>query len=111
MNGNDYEVYSEYEIFEISEKGLVFKNGYQIDFSVCAENFKREYPESRGQCVGERDMSTWHFMFYDAPKSIMVKFIPKNRLREFFSKNNTPKRFTSLQNKILEYGYTTYDMS
>lgn len=108
---SDYEAYREDEIAEITSKGISLKNGVFIDFSVCAENFKEANPQSSGKCVGEREISDWSFTFYANPKPIMIKFLPRNKLIEFFSPNNTLKRFHSLQNKVRDYGYTTYDLT
>ena len=98
---SDYEAYTEDEIAEITSKGILLKNGMFIDFSVCAENFKETNHQSSGKCVGERDISFWSFTFYPT----------RNKLIEFFSPNNTLKRFHSLQNKVIYFGYTTYDLT
>lgn len=108
---SDYEAYTEDEIAEITSKGILLKNGMFIDFSVCAENFKETNPQSSGKCVGEREISFLSFTFYATPKAIMIKFLPRNKLIEFFSPNNTLKRFHSLQNKVIYFGYTTYDLT
>ncbi len=108
---SDYEAYTEDEIAEITSKGILLKNGMFIDFSVCAENFKETNHQSSGKCVGEREISFLSFTFYANPKPIMIKFLPRNKLIEFFSPNNTLKRFHSLQNKVIYFGYTTYDLT
>lgn len=107
----DYEAYTEDEIAEITSKGILFKNGVFIDFSVCVENFKETNHKSSGKCVGEREISYLSFTFYANPKPIMIKFLPRNKLIEFFSPNNTLKRFHSLQNKVIYFRYTTYDLT
>ena len=108
---SNYEAYTEDEIAQITSKGISLKNGMFIDFSVCAENFKKANPQSSGKCVGERKITDWSFTFYADPKPIMIKFLPRNKLIEFFSSNDTLKRFHSLQNKITAFGYTTYDLT
>lgn len=108
---SDYEAYMQDEIAEITSKGISLKNGMFIDFSVCAENFKKANPQSSRKCVGEREITDWSFTFYADPKPIMIKFLPRNKLIEFFSPNNTLKRFHSLQNKITAFGYATYDLT
>ncbi len=107
----DYDSFTENEIAEITRKGISLKNGVFIDFSVCAENFKKANPKSSGKCVGEREITDWSFTFYANPKPIMIIFTPRNKLIEFFSVNDTIKRFHSLQRKINDFGYTTYDMT
>lgn len=108
---SDYEAYTEDEIAEITSKGILLKNGMFIDFSACAESFKETNHQSSGKCVGEREISFLSFTFYANPKPIMIKFLPRNKLIEFFSPNNTLKRFHSLQNKVIYFGYTTYDLT
>ena len=108
---SDYEAYTEDEIKEITSKGISLKNGVFIDFSACAKNFKEANPQSSGKCVREREITDWSFTFYTDPKPIMIKFLPRNKLIEFFSPNDTLKRFHSLQNKITAFGYTTYDLT
>lgn len=107
----DYDSFTEDEIVEITRKGISLRNGIFIDFSVCAENFKKANPKSSGKCVGEREITDWSFTFYATPKPIMIKFTPRNKLFEFFSANDTIKRFHSLQRTINDFGYTTYDMT
>ena len=108
---SDYEAYTEGEIAEITSKGILLNNGVFIDFSVCAENFKETNHKSSGKCVGERDIRNLSFTFYANPKPIMIKLLPRNKLIEFFSPNDTLKRFHSLQNKVSDFGYTTCDLT
>ena len=107
----DYDSFTEDAIAEITRKGISLKNGMFIDFSDCAEKFKAVNPQSSGKCVGERDVTDWSFTFYADPKPIMIKFLPRNKLIEFISPNNTQRRFHSLQFKINDSGYVTYDMT
>lgn len=107
----DYEVFSEDEIDEITPKGISLRNGMFIEFSVCAENFKNMNPQSGGKCIGEREITERSFTFYAAPKPIKIKFLPRNKLIEFFSANGMVKRFRSLQRRINEFGYSTYDIT
>ncbi len=108
---SDYEAFTENEISEVTKNGISLRNGMYIDFSVCAENFKKAYPNGSGKCVGEREVADLSFTFYADPKAIMIKFMPRNKLVELFSTNDTLKRFHSLQHKINDFGYTTYDLS
>ena len=108
---SDYEAYTENEIAGIASKGISLRNGMFIDFSVCAKKFKAVNPQSSGKCVGERDITDWSFTFYADPKPIMIKFLPRNKLIEFISPNNTRRRFHSLQFKINDSDYVTYDMT
>ena len=107
----EYEAFTENEISKITKNGIFLKNGVFIDFAVCAENLKKQNPQSGGKCVGEHKITDFSFTFFASPKPIMIKFIQRNKLIEFFSKNNTLHRFHSLQRKINDFGFTTYDIS
>ena len=108
---SDYEAVSEKDIADITQEGIVLKNGIFIDFSVCVENFKKTKPESSEACVGEREITDWSFTFYANPKPVMIQFIPRNKVVEFLLPNNTVKRFHAFQRKINGFGYTTYDIT
>ena len=108
---SDYEAYTENEIADITSKGISLRNGMFIDFSACAEKFKAVNPQSSGKCVGELEVTDLSFTFYADPKPIMIKFLPRNKLIEFISPNDTRRRFHSLQFKINDFGYTTYDLT
>ena len=107
---SDYEAFTENEIFEITAQGISLKNGMYIDFAECTEVWARENSLEESKCVGERDASDYNFTFYTLPKPIMIKFIPKGKLVEFFTNRATYQRFRELQKKIIEFGYRTYDM-
>ena len=107
----DYEAFTENEISEITAQGIALKNGMYIDFAVCAEVWDKANSVKNIRCVGESDAMDYSFTFYALPKPIMIKFIPKGKIAEFFSKHNTYKRFYELQKTINEFGYKTYDMS
>lgn len=81
-----------------------------INFKECAYNFKKIEGGS-GKCVGEREIADLSFTFYTSPKPIMIKFIEKSKLIEWFTKGNTVSRFHKLQKLILKYGYSTRDMT
>lgn len=107
----DYESYSDDNIAEITSKGISLKNDTFIDFSVCAENFKKANPTSSGTCIGEREVTDMSFTFYTNQKPIMIIFEPRNKFFEFLTANGKVKRFHSLQLKINDFGYSTLDMS
>lgn len=107
----DYEAYTENEIAEITDKGIILKNGCRIDFSECADTFKKEHSAEESKCVAERDITDFSFTFYTIPKPTMIKFIEKGKLAELFARKNTRQRFYELQKKIIEFGYKTFDMS
>lgn len=112
---SDYNAFTENEIHEISAQGIAMKNGMYIDFAECAEVWAKvnslEESKCVGECVGERDSIDGSFTFYTLPKPIMIKFVKKGKLTEFFSPQNTRQRFHNLQFKIVEYGYKSFDVT
>ncbi len=107
----DYDVCTEKGILEVSTRGIALRSGMHIDFIECSKVWAEVNSLDKTTCVGERDITDLSFTFYCLPKPIMIKYIPKGRLAELFSKRNTVCRFHDLQNKIYEYGFTTFDMS
>lgn len=108
----DYDAFTENELRDITPKGILLRNNVWIDFAVCAKNYKETHNlEKDTSCIGEIDASDLSFTFYASPKPIMIAFIEKNKVVEFFLNNNAHKRFCDLQKKISEYGYRTFDMS
>ena len=108
---SDYEAFTENEMLEITARGISLKNGMYIGFDECTGVWAKVNLLDESKCVGERDIIDGSFTFYTLPKPIMIKFIKKGRLAEFFSKNNTRQRFHNLQFKIIECGYRTSDMT
>lgn len=112
---SDYDSFTEKEIINVSSKGILLCNDRWINFAECVAlwgkvNTWAKCPPSM-RCVGDRDITDWSFTFYSFPKPVMIKFIPKSKLGELFSKRNTLQRFHDLQLKIIECGYSTFDMS
>ncbi|MGM9642221.1 MAG: hypothetical protein ACI3XI_03315 [Eubacteriales bacterium] len=108
---SDYEAFTENEILEITAQGILLRDGMYIDFAECTEVWAKENSLEESKCVGERDAADYSFTFYSLPKPIMIKFISKGKLAEFFTKRATYRRFRELQKKIIEFGYRTYDMT
>lgn len=108
---SDYISISEKDIVNVSNAGISYQGGF-INFRECAYNFKAEHGGD-GKCVGERDItgSTPCFIFYTAPLTTHIFFIPKGKLAELFSKVPTYQRFHNLQKQLNEHGYTTRDLS
>ena len=99
---SDYEAFTENEIFEITAQGITLKNGMLIDFAECAKVWDKVNSVENIRCVGDRDAADYSFTFYTLPKPIMIKFIPKGKLIEFFTRDATYRRFRALQKKIIE---------
>ncbi len=108
---SDYEAFTENDILEITARGISLKNEMYIDFAECTEVWAKENSLKESKCVGQRDSTDYSFTFYTLPKPIVIKFISKGKLVEFFTKRAAYRRFRELQKKIIEFGYRTYDMS
>ena len=92
------------------------KNGklHSIDFDVCATNFKIEQEYSLGNCIGERKMDEYYFVFYTSgikTKVIFKKIYVFNITHYHILGGSRRSRFHALQKLINETKYTTYDLS
>ncbi|MBR5786897.1 MAG: hypothetical protein IKY41_09410 [Clostridia bacterium] len=88
--------------------------GHYIDFDVCATNFKAEHGISSGNCIGERKMDEYYFVFYTSgikTKIVFKKMYVGNLFRYHRLSGSKATRFLALQNLIKETRYTTYDLS
>ena len=88
--------------------------GHYIDFDVCATNFKAEHGISSGNCIGERKMDEYYFVFYTSgikTKIVFKKMYVGNLFRYHRLNGSKATRFLALQNLIKETRYTTYDLS
>ena len=106
----DYDACTENEIMGITEYGISLKSFRFINFKECAYNFQQTEDGSKN-CVGEKEASDLSYTFYTSPQPIMIKFIEKNKFIELVSKENTISRFNNLQEKIVQSGYTTKEIS
>ena len=88
--------------------------GHSIDFDVCATNYKAEHESSSGNCIGERKMDKYYFVFYTSgikTKIVFKKMHVSNLFRYHLLSGSKATRFLALQNLINETRYTTYDLS
>ena len=92
------------------EKGVL----HSIDFDVCATNFRAEHEASLGNCMGERKMDEYYFLFYTSgikTKIVFKKMYVGNVFHYHRLSGSKAKRFLELQKLISETRYTTYDLS
>lgn len=85
-----------------------------IDFDVCATNFKAEHEASSGNCIGERKMDEFYFIFYSSgikTKIVFKKMHVGNLFRYHLLSGSKANRFRKLQKLISETRYTTYGLS
>ena len=88
--------------------------GHSIDFDVCATNYKAEHESSSGNCIGERKIDEYYFVFYTSgikTKIVFKKMYVGNLFRYHRLNGSKATRFLALQNLINETRYTTYDLS
>lgn len=88
--------------------------GHSIDFDVCATNFKTEHGTSSGNCIGERKIDEYCFVFYTSgikTKIVFKKMRVSNLFRYHLLSGSKANRFLQLQKLIGETRYTTYDLS
>ena len=87
---------------------------HSIDFDVCATNCKAEHESSSGNCIGERKMDKYCFVFYTSgikTKIVFKKMHVSNLFRYHLLSGSKANRFLQLQKLIGETRYTTYDLS
>lgn len=85
-------------------------NKFQMGVSlVCTINFNRKYPNSRGNCIGERNITAEppYIELYSTYAHTKILFNKKG----LFRKNKNMIDFHNLQRHINEFGYTTLDLS
>lgn len=75
----------------------------------CTINFNRKYPNSRGNCIGERNITAEppYIELYSTYAHTKILFNKKG----LFRKNKNMMDFHKLQRHINEFGYTTLDLS
>ena len=88
--------------------------GHSIDFDVCATNFKTEHGTSSGNCIGERKIDEYCFVFYTSgikTKIVFKKMHVGNLFQYHLLSGSRANRFLELQELINETRYTTLDLS
>ena len=87
---------------------------HSIDFDVCATNYKAEHESSSGNCIGERKMDKYCFVFYTSgikTKIVFKKMHVSNLFHYHLLSGSKANRFLALQNLIKETRYTTFNLS
>lgn len=109
---DDYDCYTENDILSISAEGIFLKNMQFISFRACAQNFSRIHGGD-GKCVGECDPtgSNFSLIFYTAPKTSHIFYLPESKWKAFFAKSTAEQRFRALQNQIESFGFTTAEIT
>lgn len=103
-------VFSDSDIRALTKTGIELPGGRLIDHAACAESFCQVHGDS-GKCVGERDVTVPSITYYTAPLPTRIVFPKKNRLLEFFDRDNAVSRFRTLCRFLEQEGYATRDVS
>ena len=92
------------DITAIEQDGITFADGSRIDFAECCSNYSGE-----SKCVAARQMP--YFVFFTSERPTKVIFASTKSA--FFRRNEKKNRedFRSLQLRLSELGYVTYDLS
>ena len=106
-----YYHYWDDQIKEITSEGIFFTDDRSISFSECVEDYSETYHLLNCNCVGERDAAKLMFVFHTSSVSVTLRFRKRSRFAELLSRENARKRFRDLQTRIVELGYSTYDMA
>ncbi len=87
---------------------------HSVDFDICTENFKKEHNNSSGNCIGERNINEYYYVFYTSGIKTKIVFRKKHvssLFRYHLLSGSKASRFQSLQELINSTGYRTYDLS
>lgn len=103
---------------ENESSGIVYCDGngelHTIDFEACAINFKAEHKAASGNCIGERRIDDFHFIFYTSGIKTKIVFEKENvcnLFRHHLLSGKKVYRFLAFESLINETRYTTYDLS
>ncbi len=98
------------DIQEITEAGILFRDGFVLSFEECRNGWCVEHKMKREQsyCVAERDCleKIPYFLFY-SPNRVKVLFDKKG----MFHKKKNEKDFRHLQLRLNKFGYSVYDLT
>ena len=90
------------------------KDIHIIDLKICADNFKKEYGDSNGKCVGDRNAEGKYFCLSTSGIETMIYFKRLyicNLSGKKILFGNRIQRFHQLQKAITQLGYKTYDLT
>lgn len=102
-------------ITDVSNEGFTYIDDegrvHSVEYAACARNYTQKN-ERRLNCVGERNITQGCFVFHTSDVAIKVVF---KRLfvltKKCYFTGRRSERFASLQNHIVDQGYSTYDLS
>lgn len=99
--------YNYRSVKKISKKGILFHDGFFVDFELCRSNFAEKHNIHMDEvtCVAERDITARdpYFLFF-VDSGVVVYF-----KKDIFGRWD--KHFHDLYFGIIELGYSTFDLS
>ena len=103
-----------YNVTKVTAEGIELQSKKvkrYIRFAECAKNFSKEKEtgEMSGKCVATRNISELSFVFFSHPKAKVV--FKKSFFKNIFASKSATRKFLDVQKKIIEAGYTSYDLS
>ena len=105
--GRPFVIRSFVEIADINESGILFTDGFRVDFAECANNCK-----SLGKaCVAGRDSfaDPPYMKFLTSGQPTRILFCSSSSF--FFKKQKNQEMFRQCQQKIESFGFCTYDLA
>ncbi len=99
--------YTENDIGSMTFEGIFMKDGFFIDFHQCADNFKKAHEAVKTGFVAERALPV--YIFYTLPKPVVIKFLRRNKIIEFFSP--TRNRAFAFEKELNSFGFYACDMT
>jgi len=104
---DDYISVSDKDVFIVTSHGICLKDGNYISFKDCAINYRNVHG-GENNCVGEADAtgSVKTLIFYTAPLTTQIHFVPRSKIKEKFTIKNTEYRFRVMKKKIEDSGYS-----
>lgn len=107
---SEVEIYDT-SIIDINDSGITyidqFNRKHFVNYAACAVN------GPNASCVAEIDITKWYFRFFTS--GVSIKLVFRNpfvfKKRNHFLVGGKAKRFSALQQAVIDSGYTTYDLS
>lgn len=101
-----------YNVTKVTAEGIELRSTKvkrYIKFAECAKNFCKETGKIKGKCVATRNIAELSFVFFSHPKTKVV--FKKRFFKDMFASKSATRKFLDVQEKIIEAGYTSYDLS
>lgn len=98
------------DIQEITKEGILFKDGYKLQFEECRNEWCKinNIEANQSSCVAKRNIAVLepYFLFH-SKEQVIVLFWEKKLLK----RRKIVKQFCNLQFTLKKLGFSSYDMS